>query len=341
MITDLGLNMLHFAENIFITGHTGLLGAAILRRLVRLGHPVSHIVTRRRDQLDLSNQAAVRSFFEAAQPDQVYLNMADPCGHAPQASSSADILQQRLSTQAHVIEAAFHAGVKKLLLITGSDVYPVTALQPMAEEDLATGPLNPASAARAAADLVGIQLCESYNHQYGQSHGIDYRCALTCETYGPGDHYAPDSQGIVAALIRLLHDAATRRLPVVHVDGHALARHETLFVDDLAEACIYVMEIAQTAFRQERAHSACINVGSGTDHTLRALAQAVANAVGYQGDLVFGQEAQADAPQHRLLDVHRLNALGWTPLMELDYGLEISFMDYKLHHAPRQVAAYS
>lgn len=332
--------MLHFAERIYVAGHTGMVGSAIVRQLVRVGHPKSHIITRQRDELDLTNQAAVQAFFAKEKPDQVYLAAAHVGGGTAQETQPVDFLYRNLMIQANVIEAAFRSGVKKLLLVASQHSYPVTALQPMFEVDLLSGPLDPLHAPGAAAEIAGIQLCESYNRQYGHSHGVDYRCVLSCEVYGPGDNYRPGFGRTIPTLIRRFHDAAQSRADSVWLSHNSQARLESIFVDDMSEACVYVMEMAKTTFREAgRGAGSHINVGSGYDVSLLELAQTVAQAAGYHGEILFDSQNPDTAPNRRLLEVCRLSNLGWEPMMDLHNGLEISYMDYKLHHAARQPAA--
>lgn len=333
--------MLNVAERIFVAGHTGMVGSAIVRQLVRVGHPKSHIITRPRSQLDLTNQAAVQAFFEQEKPDQVYLAAAHVGGGTSQEAQPVDFLYRNLMIQANVIEAAFRSGVKKLLLVASQHSYPITALQPMVEEDLLTGPLDPMRAPGAAAELAGIQLCESYNRQYGHSHGVDYRCVLSCEVYGPGDNYRPGFGRTIPTLIRRFHDAVHTRAESVWLSHNSQARLESLFVDDMSEACVYVMEMAKSHFRAAaRGAGSHINVGTGSDFSLRELAHTVAQAAGYRGEILFDSQDPDTAPHRRLLEVCRLSNLGWEAMVDITNGLEISVMDYKLHHAERQPASF-
>jgi GDP-L-fucose synthase len=332
--------MLQFAERIYVAGHTGMVGSAIVRQLVRVGQPKSHIITRRHSELDLTNQAAVRAFFEQEKPDQVYLAAAQVGGESAQETQPVDFFYSNLMIQANVIEAAFRAGVKKLLLVASQHSYPTTALQPMYEEDLFSGPLSSPHAPSSAADLAGIQLCESYNRQYGHSHGVDFRSVITCNVYGPGANYRPGFGRTIPTLIRRVHEAARNCAESVWLSHNSQARLESIFVDDMSEACVYVMEMAKTTFREAgRGAGSHINVGSGYDVSLLELAQTVAQAAGYRGDILFDSHNPETAPPNRLLEVCRLSNLGWEPMMDLHNGLEISYMDYKLHHAARQPAA--
>ncbi|WP_439114147.1 NAD-dependent epimerase/dehydratase family protein [Hydrogenophaga sp.] len=335
--------MIHYTDLIYVAGHTGMVGAALVRQLIRLGHPRSHIVTRTPAELDLTNQAAVQTFFEQTKPDHVYLPAAL---HSGLPNQPARLAHHSLLVQANVLDAAFQAGVKKLLLLTGSDSYPSAALQPMAEEDLLTGAPDPRCASTAVTQIAGIKLCESYNQQYGASHGLDYRCAVTCNAYGPGDTYHSDPElaqdpahgPLIPALIQRLHTAAQQGSPSVVVSGSS-TRHEFLFVDDLSEACVYLMELPRAAYAEHtlatRNH---INVGFGADVSTQELARTIAGVVGYNGALLFNN-GPTDGPARRLLDVSRLKSLGWDPMMDLETGLELSYMDFRLHHLPRPVAS--
>jgi GDP-L-fucose synthase len=327
--------MIHYTDRIYVAGHTGLVGSAIVRQLIRLGHPRSHIITRTRAELDLSNQAAVQTFFAQEKPDHVYLAAALVGGiHAHQVEP-ARFVHQNLLIQANVVDGAFQAGVKKLMLIAKSNSYPSTALQPMAEEDLLNGPLDTLRLTSSVPQIAGIKLCESYNQQYGNSHGLDYRCVVSSNVYGPGDTYDPAHCRVIPALIQRCHDALREGSPSVAVWGSGDVRREFLFVDDMAEACVYLMELPKAAYAEHtlptRSH---INVGFGADVSIQDLAHMVANVVGYTGQLVF-DNTRPEGPARRLLDCARLKSLGWEPLMDLETGLELTHMDFRLHHMAR------
>lgn len=331
--------MIHYTDRIYVARHTGMVGSAIVRQLIRLGHPRSHIITRTPAELDLTNQAAVQAFFGEQAPDHVYLPAAALGGLSVEQAQPARFAYQQLLAQANVVDAAFQAGVKKLLLLANSSSYPSTALQPMAEEDLLTGPPDPSRAPTALSQVAGIKLCESYNQQYGASHGLDYRCVVTCNAYGPGDSYDPHHGHVIPALIERCHDAMLQGRPSVTVWGSGSARREFLFVDDLSEACVYLMELPHTAYAEYTRPTRChINVGSGTDISIQELARAIASVVGYTGELLF-DSAQPEGPARRLLDCSRLKSLGWEPLMDLETGLELSYMDFRLHHTARPVTS--
>ena len=332
--------MIHYTDRIYVAGHTGMVGSAIVRQLIRLGHPRSHIITRTRIELDLSNQAAVQTFFAQEKPDHVYLAAAQVGGIHAHHAQPARFVHQNLLIQANVVDAAFQAGVKKLLLLASSNSYPTTARQPMAEEDLLNGPLDTLLLASTVPQIAGIKLCESYNQQYGNSHGLDYRCVVSCNVYGPGDTYDLHSP-VIPTLIQHCHGALLQASPRVVVAGSDTVRREFLFVDDMAEACVYLMELPKAAYAEHtlpsRSH---INVGFGHDVSIEDLAQMVANVVGYTGHMVF-DNTRPESPVRRLPDCSRLKSLGWEPLMDLETGLELSYMDYRLHHTARPLQSHA
>ncbi|MFA5682750.1 MAG: GDP-L-fucose synthase, partial [Hydrogenophaga sp.] len=230
-------------QRIYVAGHRGMVGSAIVRHLLAQGHPASHLITRTHAELDLTDQAAVRAFFDRERPDQVYLAAAKVGGIHANHTYPADFIYQNLMIEANVIEAAFRAGVKKLLFLGSSCIYPKLAAQPMAESALLTGTLEPTNEPYAIAKIAGIKLCESYNRQYGLSHGVDYRSVMPTNLYGPGDNYHPENSHVVPALIRRFHEAKAQGLPEVAIWGTGTPRREFLYVDDMAVASVHVMNL--------------------------------------------------------------------------------------------------
>ena len=301
-----------------------MVGAAIVRAL----QGSCHIITRTRAQLDLLNQSAVNAFFGQEKPDQVYLAAAKVGGIYANNTYPADFIYENLIVQANVIEAAFRAGVKKLLFLGSSCIYPRLAPQPMREEALLTGPLEPTNEPYAIAKIAGIKLCESYNRQYGQTHGVDYRSVMPTNLYGPGDNYHPDNSHVIPALIRKCQEAKVNNEPTVTAWGTGTPRREFLYVDDLARACLYVMNLDRATV-QQHVQPMCshINVGSNTDLSILELAETIKDVVGYGGQITF-DASQPDGSPRKLMDSRRLNQLGWTPAVGLREGLWMSYQDF-------------
>jgi GDP-L-fucose synthase len=233
---------------IYVAGHRGMVGSAIVRLLLAQGHPPSHLLTRTHAELDLTDQAAVNHFFSTEKPDQVYLAAAKVGGIHANNTYPAEFIYSNLMLQANVIHAAFTHGVKKLLFLGSSCIYPKLAAQPMAEEALLTGTLEPTNEPYAVAKIAGIKLCESYNRQYGASHGVDYRSVMPTNLYGPGDNYHPENSHVVPALIRRFHEAKAQNAPSVTLWGSGTPRREFLHVDDMASASVHVMNLPQATY---------------------------------------------------------------------------------------------
>lgn len=311
---------------IYVAGHRGMVGSAIVRALRAAGN--DNIVTRTHAELDLTNQLAVQQFFESEAPDQVYLAAAKVGGIHANNTYPADFCYQNLMIEANVIEAAFRHGVKKLLFLGSSCIYPKLAAQPMQESELLTGPLEPTNEPYAIAKIAGIKLCESYNRQYGDSHGIDYRSAMPTNLYGPGDNYHAENSHVIPALIRRFHEAKTNNAPHVEIWGSGTPRREFLYVDDMADACVHVMNLEKTTY-DANTHPMLshINVGSGKDVTISELAAIISRTVGYKGQILFDPSKPDGAPR-KLMDNSRLRSLGWDPRYELEEGLALSYSDF-------------
>lgn len=315
-------------SGIYVAGHCGMVGSAIVRQLLAAGHPIGSIITRSHAELDLTNQAAVREFFALEKPDQVYLAAAKVGGIHANSTYPADFIYQNLMMQANVIEAAFQNKVKKLLFLGSSCIYPRQAPQPMAECALLTGALEPTNEPYAIAKIAGIKLCESYNRQYALSHGVDYRSVMPTNLYGPGDNYHSENSHVIPALIRRFHEAKTSKAPFVTIWGTGTPRREFLYVDDMAAACIHVMNLPNTTYAQHtlpmQSH---INVGYGQDVTIVELAYAIGQAVGYQGEIDFDTTKPDGAPR-KLMDSSVINALGWRAQVNLHRGLTMAYQDF-------------
>jgi GDP-L-fucose synthase len=311
---------------IYVAGHRGMVGSAIIRTLRAQGQ--TNIVTRTHAELELIDQNAVRAFFAKEKPDQVYLAAARVGGIYSNNTFPADFIYQNLMIQANVIDAAFKAGVKKLLFLGSSCIYPRLAPQPMAESALLTGTLEPTNEPYAIAKIAGIKLCESYNRQYGASHGVDYRSVMPTNLYGPGDNYHPQNSHVVPALIRRFHEAKINSAPTVMVWGSGSPRREFLYVDDMASASVHVMQLDKSVYDQHTSPmQSHINVGFGSDVTIAELAHEVARTTGYQGRLEF-ETSKPDGPPRKLLDSSRLIALGWQPKVSLKEGLAAAYSDF-------------
>ena len=310
-------------QKIYVAGHRGMVGSAIVRNLQAKGF--SNIVTRTHAELDLTNQAAVKLFFEQEKPDQVYLAAAKVGGIHANNTYPAEFIYQNLMMEANVIHQAFANGVKKLLFLGSSCIYPKLASQPMSEAALLTGTLEPTNEPYAIAKIAGIKLCESYNRQYGDSHGIDYRSVMPTNLYGPGDNYHPENSHVIPALIRRFHEAKVSNTPEVVIWGTGTPKREFLYVDDMAAASVFVMDLDKFIYDQHtEPMQSHINVGFGSDITINELAHAVAKATGYQGNISFDSSKPDGAPR-KWMNSERLNKLGWSAQVGLERGLQIAY----------------
>jgi GDP-L-fucose synthase len=320
--------MANTTPKIYVAGHRGMVGSAIVRQLLAVGHAPESIVTRTHAELDLTNQAAVRAFFNTEKPDRVYLAAAKVGGIHANNTYPAEFIYQNLMMQANVIEAAFQSGVKKLLFLGSSCIYPRQAPQPMAEDVLLTGPLEPTNEPYAIAKIAGIKLCESYNRQYGASNGIDYRSVMPTNLYGPGDNYHPENSHVIPALIRRFHEAKIGRALMVSIWGTGQPCREFLYVDDMAAASVHVMNLPKAVYEQHaRPMQSHINVGYGSDITIAELAQTVGQVVGYQGQIDF-DKTKPDGTPRKLMDSSRLKSLGWQAKVGLQKGLALAYQDF-------------
>lgn len=320
----------HFPK-IYVAGHRGMVGSAIVRRLLAQGIPQTQVITRSHAELDLADQAAVRRFFDQERPDQVYLAAALVGGIYANNTYPADFIYRNLMIQANMIEAAFRHGVHQLLFLGSSCIYPRLAPQPITEDALLTGPLEPTNEPYAIAKIAGIKLCESYNRQ----HGVDYRSVMPTNLYGPGDNYHPENSHVIPALIRRFHEAKVDGRPEVAIWGTGTPRREFLYVDDMAAASVHVMQLDPTVYRAHTSQMLShINVGFGSDVTIAELAQTVATAVGYDGSITF-DTSKPDGTPRKWMSSDRLHALGWRPTVSLAEGLRLAYQDF-LHSSPRQ-----
>jgi GDP-L-fucose synthase len=313
-------------SKIYVAGHRGMVGSAIMRNLEANG--ITNIVTRTHAELDLTNQAAVQDFFEAERPDQVYLAAAKVGGIYANNTFPAEFIYQNLMMEANIMHQAFMSGVKKLLFLGSSCIYPKLAAQPMNEDALLTGKLESTNEPYAIAKIAGIKLCESYNRQYGQSHGIDYRSVMPTNLYGPGDNYHPENSHVIPALIRRFHEAKVNNLPDVVIWGTGTAKREFLYVDDMAAASVFVMGLNKEIYDQHsEPMQSHINVGFGSDVTIAELAKVVGEVVGYEGKISF-DATKPDGSPRKLLDSALVNRLGWSAKISLNEGLKFAYEDF-------------
>jgi GDP-L-fucose synthase len=308
-----------------------MVGSAIVRTLQQQGHV--NIVTRTHAELDLTDQAAVRAFFAAERPDQVYLAAAKVGGIHANNTYPAEFIYENLMIEANIVDAAFRHGVRKLLFLGSSCIYPKLAPQPMREDALLTGTLEPTNEPYAIAKIAGIKLCESYNRQYGHSHGVDYRSVMPTNLYGPGDNYHPENSHVIPALIRRFHEAKVSQAPSVAIWGTGTPKREFLFVDDMAAASVHVMNLDKAVYDQHtQPMLSHINVGFGDDVTIRELALTVGETVGFQGDITF-DSSKPDGTPRKWMDSQRLRDLGWQPTVNLRAGLQRAYADFLQHNA--------
>jgi GDP-L-fucose synthase len=311
-------------DKIYVAGHRGMVGGAIVRTLIAQGGAPANIVQHTHAQLDLCNQAAVQAFFQTEQPTQVYMAAAKVGGIYANNTYPADFIYDNLMVQANTIHAAHTNGVQKLLFLGSSCIYPRLAPQPMAEEALITGTLEPTNEPYAIAKIAGIKLCESYNRQ----HGRDYRSVMPTNLYGPGDNYHPDNSHVIPALIRRFHEAKVSGAPEVAIWGTGSPKREFLYVDDMAAASVFVMNLPLATY-QAHTTPMCshINVGFGSDVSIAEVAQSVSQAVGYQGRVTFDTTKPDGAPR-KWMDSSRLNTLGWNASVALQQGLALAYADF-------------
>lgn len=303
---------------IFVAGHRGMVGTALQRRLEREGH---ELITRSRQELDLTNEDAVRSLLCAERPDITIVAAAKVGGIGANSRYPADFIHQNLMIECNLIHQSFKAGVSKLLFLGSSCIYPKEAPQPMAESALLTGPLEPTNEPYAIAKIAGIKICESYNRQYG----TDYRSVMPTNLYGPNDYFHPENSHVLPALLMRFHEAARRGAPEVVVWGSGAPRREFLHVDDMADGSLFALglerEVYETATRPMMSH---INIGSGIDVSIKELAEIVAQVTCYSGRITF-DASKPDGPLRKLLDVSLLSGLGWSASISLEDGVRHTY----------------
>ncbi|AVG14643.1 MULTISPECIES: GDP-L-fucose synthase [Chromobacteriaceae] len=308
---------------VYVAGHSGMVGSAIIRHLKSLGY--KNIITKSHTELDLCNQQAVQAFFSETEIEQVYLAAAKVGGIHANNTYPAEFIYQNLMMEANIIHAAHCHGVEKLLFLGSSCIYPKLADQPINEKSLLTGLLEPTNEPYAVAKIAGIKLCESYNRQYDR----DYRSIMPTNLYGPGDNYHPENSHVIPALIRRFHEAKISESPEVVVWGTGTPRREFLFVDDMASASVFIMNLPKAQW-QSTVNTMCshINAGSGIDHSIRELAQTISKTVGYKGNITF-DTSKPDGTPRKLMDSTLLRDLGWSPEHPLEEGLARAYSEYE------------
>ncbi|KAF0284759.1 GDP-L-fucose synthase [Spiribacter roseus] len=315
---------------IYIAGHRGMVGSAICRQLkaLRAAGEAIELITRTHAELDLTDQAAVRTFMASEAPDLVILAAARVGGIVANNTFPAEFIYDNLMMEANVVHQAFAAGVKRLLFLGSSCIYPRNAEQPMSEEALLTDTLESTNEPYAIAKIAGIKLCESYNRQYGEAHGIDYRSVMPTNLYGPGDNFHPEHSHVLPALIRRFHEAAQSGASEVVIWGTGNPRREFLHVDDMAEAALFVMDLPATEYQANtQPMLSHINVGTGEDISILELARLVAEVTGFKGRIVT-DPCKPDGTPRKLLDVSRLTAMGWQARIGLREGIEATYQWY-------------
>jgi GDP-L-fucose synthase len=302
---------------IFVAGHRGMVGSALVRRLNALGY--HNIITRSRSELDLLNQQAVHTFLQAEKPDYIYIAAAKVGGIQANNVYRADFIYQNLMVEANLIHGAHLAGVQSLMFLGSSCIYPKLAPQPMHEDALLTGTLEPTNEPYAIAKIAGIKMCEAYNAQYGRQ----YISVMPTNMYGPNDNYDLNNSHVLPALIRKAHEAKLRGDAALVVWGTGTPMREFLYADDLADACVYLMEQGYSG--------PLVNIGTGTDVTIRELAETVLKVVGFNGELTF-DTSKPDGTPRKLMDVSRLAGLGWRAKTSLEDGIKLAYQDFISKH---------
>ncbi len=317
---------------IYIAGHRGLVGSALMHNLRVRG--CTNFLTRTHAELDLTSQAAVDAFFAAEKPDYVFLAAARVGGILANNTYPAEFIRDNLAIQTNIIHAAYKNNVKRLLFLGSSCIYPKLAPQPMKEEHLLTGPLEPTNRPYALAKIAGIEMCWSYNRQYG----TQYLAVMPTNLYGPGDNYHPENSHVIPALIRRFHEAKLASAPSVMVWGSGTPKREFLYSEDMADACVYLMNLPDAQFvpllGQDRNDGLppLMNIGVGHDLSIRELAETVKDVVGYQGAIEF-DAAKPDGTPRKLMDVGRLNAMGWKAHTGMRKGLARAYQDFMATNA--------
>ena len=307
-----------FRQKIFVAGHKGMVGSSIVRFLQK---QEVEIIIADRTELNLLNQTEVRNFFKENNIDQVYLAAAKVGGIHANNIFPAEFIYQNLTIQTNIIHSSFLNGVKKLLFLGSSCIYPKKSIQPMKENELLAGKLEPTNEPYAIAKIAGIKLCESYDRQYSKSHGIDYRSIMPTNLYGPGDNYHPDNSHVIPALIYRFHKAKVNKLPNVTIWGTGKPKREFLYVDDMASASVHLMNLDKEIYDKNTSEMCGhVNAGSGEDLTIKELAEILKQVINYKGEIKF-DPSKPDGSPRKFMDSNLLNSLGWKPNIDLKEGL--------------------
>ncbi len=311
---------------IFVAGHKGMVGSSILNLLLKKNR--YNLITKSRADLDLTNQGAVINFFKKNKIDQIYIAAAKVGGIYANSKFPGEFIYNNIIIQTNIIHSAFISGIKKILFLGSSCIYPKFIKGSIKEEDLLSGKLEFTNEPYAIAKIAGLKMCESYNRQYGKSHGIDYRCVMPSNLYGPGDNYDLKNSHVIPALIKKFHNAKKKKLPYVLIWGTGKPKREFLHVNDLARASIYVMNMKKNLFYKNiNSMSAHINVGSGEEVTIKKLSELISKVIGYSGKIKF-DHTKPDGTYSKLMDNMRIKNLGWKSEINLKDGLKQTYIDF-------------
>ena len=313
-------------SKIFVAGHKGMVGSSIVKLLLKRGQ--KNIITKSHSELDLTNQAEVVNFFKNKKIDQIYLAAAKVGGIYANSKFPADFIYKNLMIEVNVIHSAFLSGVKKILFLGSSCIYPKFIKGSIKEEDLLSGKLEFTNEPYAIAKIAGVKMCESYNRQYGRSHGLDYRCVMPSNLYGPGDNYDLKNSHVIPALIKKFHNAKKKKLPYVTIWGTGRPKREFLHVNDLARACIHVMNTKKNSFYKNiNPMSSHVNIGSGEEITIKKLSELISKIIDYKGKIKFDL-SKPDGTYSKLMNNSRIRNLGWKNKINLKDGLKQTYIDF-------------
>jgi len=313
-------------NKIFIAGHNGMVGSALFRRLAE--NISNEIIFSNKLDLNLCDQPKVYNFLQDIKPDEVYIAAAKVGGVHANNTLPADFIFQNLSIACNLIHGSYLAGTKKILYLGSSCIYPTNVTQPMKESSLLGGYLEPTNEPYAIAKIAGIKLCESYNRQYGKNNMVDFRSVIPASLFGPGDNYHSENSHVIPAMIKRFHEAKLNNLKNVTIWGTGLPRREFLYVDDMADAAINIMNLDPKEYSKLTSSMIShINIGSGSDISIGELAKMIARTVGYNGELVYDKQ-KPDGVYQKLLDSSKISSIGWKPSIELDQGLSMAYNDF-------------